>query len=91
MLGSAPWKAIYIEQAHPHSVADTLHHYQHPTMADVEYSHDDFEVVRTDARFGGFEELKLKNGSTVSPTCNHTPSRSFASLSCSILGSSASQ
>ena len=35
------------------------------TMADVEYSHDDFDVVRTDARFGGFEELKLKDGSTV--------------------------
>ncbi|KZT64544.1 hypothetical protein DAEQUDRAFT_717868 [Daedalea quercina L-15889] len=33
-------------------------------MADVEYSHDDFEVVRTDPRFGGFEELKLKDGST---------------------------
>ena len=26
-----------------------------------EYKHDDFEVVRTDKRFGGFEELKLKN------------------------------
>ncbi|KAI6014175.1 hypothetical protein EDC04DRAFT_2578949 [Pisolithus marmoratus] len=26
-----------------------------------EYQHDDFEVVRTDMRFGGFEELKLRN------------------------------
>ncbi|EPS93370.1 hypothetical protein FOMPIDRAFT_1056031 [Fomitopsis schrenkii] len=33
-------------------------------MADVEYSHDDFEVVRTDPRFGGFEVLKHKDGST---------------------------
>ena len=26
-----------------------------------EYKHDDFEVVRTDNRFGGFEELRLKD------------------------------
>ncbi|KAI5983900.1 hypothetical protein EDD15DRAFT_2375885 [Pisolithus albus] len=25
-----------------------------------EYQHDDFEVVRKDTRFGGFEELKLR-------------------------------
>ncbi|KAI6134241.1 hypothetical protein EDD17DRAFT_1659331 [Pisolithus thermaeus] len=25
-----------------------------------EYQHDDFEVVREDTRFGGFEELKLR-------------------------------
>lgn len=25
------------------------------------YKHDDFDVVRTDDRYGGFEELKLKN------------------------------
>jgi len=32
------------------------------TMSDLhEYKHDDFEVVRTDNRFGGFEELRLKN------------------------------
>ncbi|EPS93371.1 hypothetical protein FOMPIDRAFT_60893 [Fomitopsis schrenkii] len=37
-------------------------------MADVEYSHDDFEVVRTDPRFGGFEVLKHKDGSTVRRT-----------------------
>ncbi|KAI0697584.1 hypothetical protein BC835DRAFT_1413620 [Cytidiella melzeri] len=33
-------------------------------MADVDYSHQDFELVRTDERFGGFEEVKLKDGST---------------------------
>ncbi|KIL67264.1 hypothetical protein M378DRAFT_159661 [Amanita muscaria Koide BX008] len=34
-------------------------------MSDLEkYNHDDFEVVRTDKRFGGFEELKLKKDST---------------------------
>jgi hypothetical protein len=35
-----------------------------------EYKHDDFEVVRTDQRFGGFEELQLKTSSaTVSFHC----------------------
>ncbi|KAI0697586.1 hypothetical protein BC835DRAFT_1305183 [Cytidiella melzeri] len=33
-------------------------------MTDVDYSHQDFEIVRTDKRFGGFEEVKLKDGST---------------------------
>ncbi|KAI0724977.1 hypothetical protein C8Q72DRAFT_786381 [Fomitopsis betulina] len=37
-------------------------------MADVQYSHDDFEVVRTDPRFGGFEVLKHKDERTVRPT-----------------------
>ena len=26
-----------------------------------DYKHDDFDVVRTDQRYGGFEEVKLKN------------------------------
>lgn len=34
-------------------------------MSDVEYLHTDFEVVRIDPRFGGFEEVKLKDGSMV--------------------------
>jgi phage terminase large subunit-like protein len=40
-------------------------------MSDLhEYKHDDFEVVRTDNRFGGFEELRLKNqNATVSSHC----------------------
>lgn len=29
-----------------------------------EYQHDDFEVVRKDTRFGGFEELKLRREDT---------------------------
>jgi hypothetical protein len=41
-------------------------------MSLQEYKHDDFEVVRTDQRFGGFEELKLKTSdATVSSHCPH--------------------
>ena len=34
-------------------------------MTDTTYSHQDFEIVRTDKRFGGFEEVKLKRGDGV--------------------------
>jgi hypothetical protein len=34
-----------------------------PFMAD--YNHKDFEVLRTDNRYGGFEVLRPKDGNTV--------------------------
>ncbi|KAM6495386.1 hypothetical protein JOM56_008092 [Amanita muscaria] len=41
-------------------------------MSDLDkYNHDNFEVVRTDKRFGGFEELKLKNQDSTSAETGH--------------------
>lgn len=37
------------------------------------YRHDDFAVLRTDSRFGGFEELEHKNQDT-SKVGSHTSS-----------------
>lgn len=62
-------------------------------MADVQYSHDDFEVVRTDPRFGGFEVLKHKDERTVRPTLVRCQLRfeSHMHISHSILNSCASR
>jgi len=47
----------------------TIISYFGTTMSDLdnEYKHDDFEVVRRDERFGGFEEVKLKNQNDALP------------------------
>lgn len=47
-------------------------------MSDLHtYEHDEFEVVRTDNRFGGFEELRHKDQNA---TVSLIPSTSYVSL-----------